>query len=96
MPVCANQVISFFSQTTSPGFSYAFSTLDFSPLDILLTPHSPLPPSSLHDRIQSVNHSIRKHMGSIQLPFPDAPEELNVAMPPRLLGTTEDWILLLP
>lgn len=35
-------------------------------------------------------------MGSVQLPFPDAPEELNVAMPPRLLGTTEDYILLLP
>ena len=35
-------------------------------------------------------------MGSVQLPFPDALEELNVAMLPRLLGTSEDCTLLLP
>lgn len=35
-------------------------------------------------------------MGSVQLPFPHALEELNVAMPLCLLGTSEDCTLLLP
>lgn len=35
-------------------------------------------------------------MGSVQLPFPDALEELDVAMPPPLLENIEDCTLLLP
>lgn len=60
----ANWIIGFFPQTASPDFPYAFGTLNFSSLDVLLTPPSPLPPLSLHSRIESVSPFNQETKGS--------------------------------